>query len=179
MRIKIIAAVAVAAIASFASASGARASVFADGNSATGTSAAVSTGTTMHITSVHTYRINATSQCRSVEGQYTPVSSIHAFVVFSNYFCWDGSYVWQESYGFIPKTTGAGWNYLGETDSKNCYVAAGAPAGPHQNCSGNHEWYHAQFCVGNPYRGGCSQWWNPTINQEENYKGQYFYNLSS
>ncbi len=84
------------------------------------------------------------------------------------------------SWGVTGTGAALGWVVLGGTNSPpdysfNCYVAAGAPGNPPSGCSGNHE-YMKQYFINqiNPLLLETDL----TLNEEENYKGQFFWQAS-
>ena len=86
--------------------------------------------------------------------------------------CWNGitvtSHTTVLAWGTTTLGHAAGYTGLGNPAfSFNCYVAAGAPTGG--GCSGNHEVATEAFL-----NGIDRSEVDLTINQEENYKGQFF-----
>ncbi len=180
MRMKILAAAVATAIAALASASGAGAATQSgSGHAATGASAAAATGQTVLTKLVtNTHRINATTICKSVEGEYDHRSgkTLLADVVFSNYFCYNGLTITFETSGFAGYGHTGGWGYIGQQSfHKNCYAASGSG----RPCSGNYEKWVGYFCAGNPLKGGCSAYWFPTIEQWQKFNGQAWAKLSN
>jgi hypothetical protein len=71
-----------------------------------------------------------------------------------------------------------GFNWNGSHNSFNCYTAMGAPGNPPSGCSGNHEhmWQSFYSPFAEPNVGVEVQM---TIDEEENYKGQSFFEFNS
>lgn len=91
------------------------------------------------------------------------------------YFCYNYSKVKSHSTWVTGNVTTVGglegWTYNGhDTIEFNCYVASGSTG----SCSGNHESDQGYFqeCI---LKVGCVGTWDPTVQEWENYKGQWFY----
>lgn len=132
---------------------------------------------TVSAVTVRSYRNASGDPCQTYDGEDTLYSgpSALAFVLFTTNFCYNGVTVTSHANFYNPGVTSAGsdagWVYVAGSQNYewHCYVANGST----RNCSGNEEDVREQFDKCSAFR-GCSSYWFPNVDQEQNYKGQHF-----
>jgi hypothetical protein len=123
---------------------------------------------------------SAGDPCKNALGE-ARLSSGGVLVAYDEYglsFCYNNVIVTSHNVSYTRGATAAGrsrgWGYYDNVYYHfSCYVAVGST----HSCSGNYEDNEDQFrrCI--PIL-NCVQWWFPRIQLRENYRGQFFANLS-